>query len=83
VSWHTGQGHWFSRAGSLTVLFTAIIEFRRARQATDEIGTAILHSGLGIPLAVTPSRAETAIHICAVVTLVLGTVIWGYGDLLF
>jgi len=83
ASCHTGQGMWFSRSGALAVLFTAMLEYRRARRATDEIATAVLQGGLNVSLYISPNRAETVVHRSAVTVLILGTVVWGYGDLLF
>ena len=86
LSSDTGEAHWFQRSGSLTVLFAVILEFwtttivKDARDAAwaaakrrSWAGTAVLGQ---LP---TPRKV---IALIALVLMVLGTIIWGYGDLI-
>lgn len=66
----TGDGQWFQRSGSLMVLFSAAIEYRR-RNA--------LEAGRIGPRWLFWRRIP---YVCYW-SIFLGTLIWGYGDLPF
>ncbi len=81
------NGHdllWFSRSGSIMVLFAAIIEYQnlKLQQAINEKateGAGALRGGVG-PLS--QPRFRQLLSKFTHLTVGLGTVIWGYGDLL-
>jgi hypothetical protein len=56
------DAQWFERSGSLTVLFSAIVD-------------SILPG--------TQNRFDETIAITGLVTVVLGTIIWGYGSSIY
>lgn len=72
VSWLTGDGQWFQRSGSLMVLFSVAVESRRRQlqQAGNPVGRGTWLFWRQIP------------YICYL-SIFMGTLIWGYGDLLF
>lgn len=72
ASWLTGDGQWFQRSGSLMVLFSVALEYRRRQlQGT---GTPSTH-GTWLFWRKIP-------YICYL-SIFAGTLIWAYGDLLF
>lgn len=85
VSAKTGDGLWFGRSGSLAVLISAIIEYRNysIQQKLNEIAqesTAYYDSEpekWKIPLS------RKMFDRTVLSTIVIGTLVWGYGDLLF
>ena len=66
----TGNGEWFQRSGSLMVLFSAAVEYRRRHLLHTRGTTAGWLSWRQVP------------YVCYS-SIFLGTLIWGYGDLLF
>ncbi|PTQ87642.1 hypothetical protein C8R28_100487 [Nitrosomonas ureae] len=81
-SYLTGEGHWFSRSGSLMVILGAFLEYRNfgiqqyLREKRDETWKPD-------PIIVNQLRSRKPFDILLLTSLVLGTAIWGYGDLLF
>lgn len=72
VSYSTGEGHWFQRSGSLMILFSGVTEFRRSR---------LQRAGaLNLPRFLPLWRSIP--YVCYA-SIGMGTVIWGYGDLMF
>jgi hypothetical protein len=85
VSYVTGDGHWFQRSGSLMVLFSAAVEYRRSYQrklaadsSSDEHGEALRRA----VKAQSQPFWRSIPYVCYL-QIFLGTLIWGYGDLLF
>ena len=78
----TTEGHWFSRSGSLMVMLGAILEYRNfgiqqyLRERRDETYKPN-------PEIVAKLKSRRPFDILILSSLVLGTIIWGYGDLLF
>jgi hypothetical protein len=77
------NGLWFSRSGSIVVLFCAIVEYRLwslqqlgHTNAQKAFSQGIVSSGM------IPSHKKRIGWITHV-QIVIGTLIWGYGDLLF
>ena len=66
----TGNGEWFQRSGSLMVLFSAAVEYRRRR-------------GLRRPGTAAGWLFWRQIPYVCYSSIFLGTLIWGYGDLPF
>ena len=80
----SAEGEWFQRSGSLLVLFAVVLEIRQTAieqpkksKSVSIEGTAAATKGFYFSCEQTdsPDRMGGA--------LVIGTVIWGYGDLLF
>lgn len=77
----TDEGHWFSRSGSLMVILGAFLEYRNfgiqqyLREKRDETWKPD-------PIIVNQLRSRKPFDILLLTSLVLGTAIWGYGDLL-
>jgi len=78
----TNKGHWFSRSGSLMIILGASLEFRNfgvqqyLRKKQDE--TWKPH-----PEIVTKLKSRFLFDILILLSLISGTTIRGYGDLLF
>lgn len=70
ASMASGYGEWFQRSGSLMVLFSAAVEYRR-RHLLNIRGTT------------TGRLLWRQIPYVCYSSIFLGTVIWGYGDLPF
>ncbi len=77
------NGLWFSRSGSVIVLLCVIVEFRLGTLRQLGYKTAqrafphdIVSSGM-LPIH------KKLIELIAHVQIIIGTLIWGYGDLLF
>lgn len=82
---YKSDGMWFARSGSIGVIFGAILEYNFAHQQqlfNQEIGNR-----LGVwnddPTDYSDTKAQAIIKAFTHILLVLSTVIWGYGDLLF
>ncbi|TLF51759.1 hypothetical protein FEI13_07390 [Halomonas urmiana] len=79
----TGDGHWFQRSGALMVLFSIGVEYHRKhlRDCLESDGRHWLVSSS------TPARLVRrfwrAIPFVCYLAIVVGTLIWSYGDLLF
>ena len=83
VSLATGEGHWFQRSGALMVLFSIGVEYHRKHLLRClELGT---HSWL--TASSRPARRVSyfwrAVPFICYLSIVVGTLIWSYGDLLF
>lgn len=78
-----GEGLWFSRSGSVIVLLCAIVEFRLSslRQKSYEDPKFALKEGIMTSGMLPPEKKWVSIF--AHIQVVVGTIIWGYGDLLF
>ena len=78
----TGQGHWFARSGSLMVVMGAMLEYRNfshqqyLREKRDETWEPD-------PQFLKALKWRRPFDLLILSSLVIGTVIWGYGDLLF
>ena len=81
MSFVTGDGHWFQRSGSLMVLFSVAVEYRRAVQrarAIDSTGNRLK----AVVEAQSKPVWRSVPYICYL-QILMGTLIWGYGDLMF
>lgn len=72
ISLETGDGHWFQRSGSLMVLFSVAMEYRRSQRVKR-----------GRPASSLPEPFGVSVPYVCYVSIAVGTLIWGYGDLLF
>lgn len=80
----TGEGHWFQRSGALMVLFSVGIETHRKYMLR------CIEAGLGGSWLATTRRPAIllirfwkSIPFVCYFAIVMGTLIWSYGDLLF
>ena len=77
------SGEWLQRSGSLIVLFSVVLEILQtlAKQPIPSDWVFINN----VPAATSPPVSKTSkwFHKFARFGIVIGTLIWGYGDLLF
>ncbi|GHC17908.1 hypothetical protein [Aidingimonas halophila] len=83
LSFITNDGQWFQRSGALMVLFSIGVEYHRKQElhpAKRRDGALTVASSR---LAGTVQRCWRAIPFVCYLAVVIGTLIWSYGDLLF
>jgi energy-coupling factor transporter transmembrane protein EcfT len=76
----------FSRSGSLMVLFAFIAEYYLLRTRDKYHGNQLKTFSRGNQVnfeEVHPSKSHQYLEKVSHITVIIGTVIWGYGDLLF
>ena len=84
VSFKTGHGHWFGRSGSITVLAAAVVQFRLAVQLEASQYRALVFGVLArFPRPASLTALSKFLGPASLFLIVVGTAIWGYGDLLF
>jgi hypothetical protein len=85
VSIRTGDASWFARSGSIAVLISAIIEFRNysVQQKLNEIAQESSAYWGAKPEKWKVPVGRKIFDKTVLFTVVLGTVVWGYGDLFF
>ena len=75
--------YWFQRSGSIMVLFAVALDFEQSKYTkTKESNSLIVEEK---PAIIGQVLSTTRIYIqrFSIVLIILGTAIWGYGDLLF
>ena len=79
------DGSWFARSGSIMVLLAVIAEFQvnAARESSVETSSFARIEGAAIVVKRELSPRYNALAKIAHIEIVLGTVIWGYGDCFF
>lgn len=73
----------FARSGAIVVLAAVVVEYRISSHIYEDIQRAqFLQSkiDLSVPLKGKPAPQRKRVAIVAHILVVLGTVIWGYGD---
>jgi hypothetical protein len=83
---YTSTSTLFSRSGSMLVLFAAVVEFRISNIIYNDIWKAtFLNKKIDIstPLKAKPQKEKVILSYVTHSQIICGTVIWGYGDLLF
>lgn len=84
VSLVTGEGHWFQRSGALMVLFSVGIEtHRKYLLHCAQAGRGGTWLGATSKPAILVVRFWKSLPLICYFAIVMGTLIWGYGDLLF
>ena len=76
----------FSRSGSLMVLFAVIADYDMLRTRDDYHSEQLNKHLQGVRVDfkdIHPSKSHQHLETAAHITIILGTIIWGYGDLLF
>lgn len=76
------QGNWFCRSGAIMVLLSLFVEFRIGKAQQSKTSSASVAAGLGIPMGSDLPIIKQRIAKVSLWFAVLGTLIWGYGDLL-
>lgn len=81
----TNDPLWFSRSGSLVVLISVIIEYRNltVQQKLNEIAQESTAYRNAEPEKWRVPTSRKSFDLIVRLTIVVGTVVWGYGDLLF
>ena len=79
----SGNGEWFQRSGSLLVLFSVLVEIRQALRNQPYPRSSVTSGGNPVMTQAPISVVSKWLHWIARSGIVLGTAIWGYGDLVF
>ncbi|WP_460528736.1 hypothetical protein [Chitinimonas naiadis] len=72
----------FARSGALLVLLPAIVDYRLGSLMKAEISRASIVAALGYPTPVSLTTGQQWIGRFSHTFIVVGTLIWGYGDLI-
>jgi hypothetical protein len=77
---------WFARSGSVMCLVGAAVTFRLAHFYQRALATALKEGLVSVPreveLRLNPPKSYVALSYLGYLTGIVGTAIWGYGDLL-
>ena len=81
LSIYTGSAHWFQRSGSIVVILGIAITARRPIR----LGNEYKNEDWNLPDETPKGKAvlldDRAEYIIGPITAFIGTIIWGYGDL--
>lgn len=86
ADYYSNDVNWFARSGSIIVLLAAIVEFKVSSHIYDEIQRAAVIQTivkLPVPIKAQPTKSKNTVSNAAHILLVVGTIIWGYGDLVW
>ncbi|TMU24513.1 hypothetical protein E0L35_09705 [Halomonas sp. ATBC28] len=78
--------NWFARSGAIVVLLAAVVEYRIYNHIYDDVQRAQFQQtkiDLSVPIKAKPTKERRRVSVAAHVLVILGTVIWGYGDLIW
>ncbi|HCM1204851.1 TPA: hypothetical protein N2883_004524 [Vibrio parahaemolyticus] len=78
--------NWFARSGAILVLIGAVVEYRVSSHIYEDIQRVQFQQSkisLPVPLKGKPTKNRKKIQIAAHTVIVFGTLIWGYGDLVW
>jgi hypothetical protein len=81
----TGAGTWFARSGSVMCLIGAAATFKLINDYNRAIGTAVEHGitmARRVELVFDPPKLYQTVQYWGYLTGIVGTLIWGYGDIL-
>ena len=77
---------WFSRSGAIMSLIGAVVTFRQVNFYQSALATALKEGLVSIPeeieLRLKPPTSYRMLSYLGYLTGIIGTAIWGYGDLL-
>lgn len=80
---HNDEALWFSRSGGVMVLLAVIIEYKSITTHNKYISTTIQAAIVTrLPLTIHKTKIQSYIDIIAHIYVILGTLIWAYGDLI-
>lgn len=74
---------WFQRAGSVIVCLSVWLEIQQQLAKAPVVNNSLILSGKPALSAPDVPKARKALHWISWTGLFIGTIIWGYGDLLF
>ena len=83
ISLTSGDGEWFQRSGSLFVLFSVLVEIQQTILKQPRASSDVFINNAPAAINNPISAVSKWLHRFAWGGIVIGTVIWGYGDLLF
>ncbi|HCH22922.1 MAG TPA: hypothetical protein DE179_01325 [Oceanospirillaceae bacterium] len=85
LSMLSGDELWFSRSGSLAVIFCAIAEYRNitVQQGMNEVAQDSTSRWDATPEKWVVPASRKKFEKFVLFSIILATVVWGYGDLLF
>ena len=75
--------YWFQRSGSIMVLFAVALDFEQSKYTKTQSSSSLMVEGKPAIVGQVLSTTRIYIQRFSIVLIVLGTAIWGYGDLLF
>lgn len=81
ISSSLGEWEWFQRSGSLLVLFSVALEYRQSQLAQPVRSTSMFIEGRPAAMGYELPRIRKWMYRYAITAIVLGTLMWGYGDL--
>ena len=77
------EGVWFARSGAIMILCAVIVEFRFNNKVVEKIRGTIKKAAVSkLPLDTGIKKEQEYIAYAAHIFVGLGTIIWGYGDLI-
>ncbi len=78
------DGSWFSRAGSVLVIFSVIVEYRIVmnRSMQNTYAPGIQKTIIDLPSGQHLTGGEKVVKHITHLSLLFGTLVWGYGDLI-
>jgi len=79
----TSDGQWFQRSGSLMVLFAALLEFRQMYFARPYPSNFMFINGKPQIMLPELSLRRKQLGLVALILVIVGTSIWGYGEIPF
>lgn len=78
VDGQAGCSEWFHRSGAVTVLLSGIVAYRSLSKHYEKLFNLPQR---GTVLRTSPN--QSIVDCCTLGLSILGTVVWGYGDMLF
>lgn len=78
----TEEAMWFARSGAIMVLFSVAAEFKLTKKHKKKINSSMFLSGNGFPVTTRSTKEQTLVGNIAHIFIIIGTIIWGYGDLI-
>ena len=83
VSHCLNDGTWFQRSGSLWVLFSVILEILQTKINQPRPSSGVTINGAPALTEPPTTILDRLFHGISWIGIVLGTLVWGYGDLVF
>jgi hypothetical protein len=86
ADYYSTDYNWFARSGSVVVLLAAFVEFKISSHIYDDIQRAQFMQTkvkMSVPYKARPTKSKLKVSLAAHILLVTGTIIWGYGDLIW
>ena len=77
------EGEWFQRSGAIVVLISVILEIRQSMAKQPQPTSNVFAEGNPVMTEQHIPTVRKLLHRIAWSGIVIGTLIWGYGDLFF